>query len=171
MQSRLKKIIQAFGPNVTGYLETMHQEVVGWPGITLSEHAYGGIEFQLGGKEVGHYHSNGWIDIPFSKRVKVYLVRERKARSHPYAPKSGYVNFVLSRGKDLAHALWLLRVSYLYKVVVGRMDELADLDQVEQELITLELSDDLRRIFARPLNRWRMAAPICPDPERSEMVH
>ncbi len=34
----------------------IEEHVLSWPGITMHEHEFGGTEYRLGKREVGHYH-------------------------------------------------------------------------------------------------------------------
>ena len=94
-------------------LKKLEEEVSAWQNISVHPHRFGGLEFQLGDAEVGHVHTNGIVDIPFPRSVRDALLAEGLAEEHRWVPNSGWITFQMRSEKDLSHALWLMRVSYL----------------------------------------------------------
>jgi hypothetical protein len=78
-----------------------------------SPHRFGGMEFRFGDAEVGHVHTNGIVDIPFPRSVRDALLADGLAEEHRWVPNSGWITFQMRSEKDLTHALWLMRLSYL----------------------------------------------------------
>jgi hypothetical protein len=39
-------------------LEKIKKEVLSWPGVTVGQHRFGGIEFLLNKREMGHIHGD-----------------------------------------------------------------------------------------------------------------
>ena len=89
------------------------REVSLWHRISLHPHRFGGEEFRFGEAEIGHLHREGILDIPFPRSIRDALVERGLAAQHHWLPNSGWVTFRVHREKDVAHALWLLRISYL----------------------------------------------------------
>ena len=54
--------------------EAIHQAALSWPGVTAEPHRFGGTEYRLGRRELGHIHGEYLIDIPFPKPVCNELV-------------------------------------------------------------------------------------------------
>jgi len=50
-----------------------------WPGIEAHPHRFGGTEYRIGKREIGHIHGDALVDIPFPKKV-------RDASWQPVAP-------------------------------------------------------------------------------------
>ena len=46
-------------------IETIEKEILNWPYVTAEPHRFGGVEFRLNKREIGHIHSEGLADIPF----------------------------------------------------------------------------------------------------------
>ena len=46
-------------------VEQLHQELLSWPGVTSGTHRFGGIEFWVTGREMGHVHGSSLADLPF----------------------------------------------------------------------------------------------------------
>lgn len=98
---------------MTNCLKKLEEEVSVWPHISVHPHRFGGREFRFRSAEVGHVHVGGIVDIPFPRPVRDALLAEGLAEEHRWAPNSGWVTFRVRSEEDLAHALWLMRVSYL----------------------------------------------------------
>ena len=88
-------------------------EISAWPQITVHSHRFGGTEFRFGDAEVGHVHTGGIVDIPFTRVIRDALLAEGLAEEHRWVPNSGWTTFHMRNEEDLAHAVWLMRLSYL----------------------------------------------------------
>lgn len=88
------------------------REVSGWPGVTLASHRFGGVEFRVGRRELGHLHGNRLADLPFPVRVREQLVAEGKAKPHHILPKSGWVSCHIRDDGDIAPVVALFRLNY-----------------------------------------------------------
>ncbi len=87
-------------------------ELASWEGIEAHPHRFGGTEFRLGGREIGHMHGDSLLDIPFPKRVRDELVAAGRAQPHHILPESGWISFFLRQPEDVAAGIALLRRSY-----------------------------------------------------------
>jgi len=83
-----------------------------WENVTRQPHRFGGIEFRLGRRELGHIHGNHLVDIPFPLHVRNEVIREGKAAEHHLLPESGWVSVYLRKEEDVATAISLLRRSW-----------------------------------------------------------
>jgi hypothetical protein len=92
--------------------QRIEREVLSWPGVTVAPHRFGGVEFRLGRRELGHLHGDRLADLPFPRRVRDELVAAGRARPHHVLPESGWVSFHLDGEDDVDHALELFRMSY-----------------------------------------------------------
>jgi hypothetical protein len=91
---------------------SIRQAVTQWPGITEAPHRFGGIEFQLEGREIGHLHGDRLLDIPFPRKVRDEIVAAGQASPHHILPESGWISFWLKGETDAEAAVALLRRSY-----------------------------------------------------------
>lgn len=82
-----------------------------WPGVTVAPHRFGGVEFLLGTREIGHLHGDRLLDIPFPKRVRDELVSGGLAQPHHVLPQSGWVSFRIETEADVEPAIALLKRS------------------------------------------------------------
>jgi hypothetical protein len=43
--------------------EKVKTELMSWPGVTLQPHRFGGTEFRISGREMGHMHGGRFADL------------------------------------------------------------------------------------------------------------
>jgi hypothetical protein len=87
-------------------------EVSSWEGVTTHPHRFGGVEFRLGKRELGHLHGDRLADIPFPKRVRDELIAADRARAHHVLPESGWISRWIERDEDAEDVVELFRLSY-----------------------------------------------------------
>lgn len=97
---------------VLGGGETIYETVSRWEEIAARPHRFGGTEFRVGHREVGHVHGDSLVDIPFPVGVRDELVGSGSAEPHHVLPQSGWVSVYLRKPGDVARAIELLRRSY-----------------------------------------------------------
>jgi predicted DNA-binding protein (MmcQ/YjbR family) len=83
-----------------------------WTAVSAHPHRFGGTEYRLGQREIGHIHGDLLVDIPFPTRVRDELVSAGLAEPHHVLPDSGWVSVYLREPADLERAISLLRRSY-----------------------------------------------------------
>jgi hypothetical protein len=92
--------------------QRIRREALSWPGVSGHPHRFGGTEFRLGRRELGHIHGDELIDIPLPRRIRDEAVAAGKASPHHVLPDSGWVSVRLRSADDVQHGLELLRLSY-----------------------------------------------------------
>jgi len=92
--------------------ERIVNEVSKWSGVAALPHRFGGTEFRLGRREIGHIHGDYQADIAFPMPVRNKLVAEKKAQPHHILPESGWITFRFREEGDVAHAIELFKLSY-----------------------------------------------------------
>jgi hypothetical protein len=97
---------------ISGAKEKIHAALRGWPGITSQPHRFGGTEYSLGRREIGHVHGDSLVDIPFPKPIRNDLVIDGRAEPHHILPESGWVSIYLQQPTDVDRAIELLRLSF-----------------------------------------------------------
>ena len=98
--------------SVKGAKEKIHAAVTSWPGVTAHPHRFGGTEFRLGKREIGHIHGDSLVDIPFPKKVRDEVVAAGHAEPHHILPESGWISFYLRQPVDIKQAIALLKQSF-----------------------------------------------------------
>ncbi len=90
----------------------IEHEVLSWQGVAAYPHRYGGTEYRLGKREIGHVHGEYLVDIPFPKKIRDEVLAAGRAEPHHVLPGSGWVSFYLREAGDVKRAVDLLRLSY-----------------------------------------------------------
>ena len=83
-----------------------------WEGMETHPHRFGGTEFRIGKREIGHIHGDSLVDIPFPKKVRDEIVAAGEAQPHHILPETGWVSFHLKENGDIERAITLLKRSY-----------------------------------------------------------
>ena len=92
--------------------QAIHTELTAWQGIEAQPHRFGGTEYRLGRREIGHVHGDWLVDIPFPVKVRQEVVAAGLAQPHHILPDSGWVSVFLHQPEDVVKAINLLRRSY-----------------------------------------------------------
>ena len=98
--------------SVMGAQERITQVVTSWEGVSTQPHRFGGLEYGIGSREIGHIHADHLVDIPFPKKVRDEIVAAGRAQPHHILPDTGWVSFYLRKETDVDQAILLLRENY-----------------------------------------------------------
>jgi phage terminase Nu1 subunit (DNA packaging protein) len=104
--------------DIAGRIE---REVGSWDGVTVNSHRYGGVEFRLGRRELGHLHGERWADLRFHQGVRDMLVDTGRAQAHHVLPHTGWVSKQIRDEDDVAAVIELSRLSYERATVASRI--------------------------------------------------
>lgn len=97
---------------IRGAHERVRGAVASWEGVSAGPHRFGGTEFRLGGRELGHMHGDYLVDIPFPRRIRDELVESGRCEPHHVLPHSGWVSYYIREEANVAGAIELLRMAY-----------------------------------------------------------
>lgn len=78
----------------------------------MAPHRFGGVEFKLGRRELGHIHGDSIADLPFPRRVRDELIAEGRARPHHVLPDTGWVTAPIGESDEAENAIELFRLAY-----------------------------------------------------------
>ncbi len=98
--------------SVKGAQASITHTATSWEGVTVQPHRFGGVEYVIGKREIGHIHGDHLVDIPFPKKVRDELVAAGRAEAHHILPETGWVSFYLRQPEDVEKAIALLQQSY-----------------------------------------------------------
>jgi hypothetical protein len=98
--------------SVKGAQERITKTVTAWEGVSVKPHRFGGVEYAIGKREIGHIHGDHLVDIPFPKKVHDEIVAAGRAGPHHVLPDSSWVSFYLRREGDVEYAIELLQESF-----------------------------------------------------------
>jgi hypothetical protein len=130
------------------WIKNLVEAVSAWPGVTCHEHRFGGVEFRIGSREIGHVHWFGIVDIPFTVKIRDALIRAGRAEQHHWVPDSGWTTMrVKKHGQE--NALALLRLSYL-RVQAKSADPVVA-NEALNELESLRLEPDVMNAVGLPV--------------------
>ena len=98
--------------SVSNAQKIITQTLTSWDGVSTAPHRFGGVEYRLGSRELGHIHGDHLVDIPFPSKVRDEIVDAGLAEPHHILPETGWISFYLREENDVQKALVLLRRSY-----------------------------------------------------------
>ncbi len=98
---------------------TVRDAVSAWDKVTEHEHIFGGLEFRVGRRQLGHLHGT-FADLPFTRRVRDELVGAGRARPHHVHPDSGWVSVPMRTDVEAANVIDLFRRNYERAVAARR---------------------------------------------------
>jgi predicted DNA-binding protein (MmcQ/YjbR family) len=98
--------------SVSNAQKIITQTLTSWEGVSTAPHRFGGVEYRLGSRELGHIHGDHLVDIPFPTKVRDEIVNAGLAEPHHILPETGWISFYLREESDVQKVLALLRRSY-----------------------------------------------------------
>jgi hypothetical protein len=105
MSQTTKEMRQSTGEQIAATVRS-------WPGVEAAPHRFGGVEFRLGRRELGHLHGDRIADLPFPRRVRDQLIAEGRAHPHHVLPDSGWITVSIHSPAEAESAVELFRMSY-----------------------------------------------------------
>jgi len=90
----------------------IEHELASWDGVVAAPHRFGGIEFRVGRREIGHLHGSTLADLPFPVFIRKQLVESGRAEPHHVLPKSGWISYRIRGEQDVAAVIELFRLNY-----------------------------------------------------------
>jgi hypothetical protein len=97
---------------VRGASHKIRAAVLSWPDVEAHPHRFGGTEYRIGRREIGHVHGDHLVDIPFPTKVRDEIVASGQAEPHHILPDSGWVSLFLREPSDVDRAIELLKLSF-----------------------------------------------------------
>jgi hypothetical protein len=92
--------------------KTIEQTLLAWPDVSAAPHRFGGIEFRVGRREIGHLHGDKLADLPFPVSIRKELVAAGHAAPHHVLPESGWVSVWIRGPEDVPAVIDLFRLNY-----------------------------------------------------------
>ncbi len=97
---------------VPGAAQKIQHELLSWPQVEAHPHRFGGTEYRIGKRELGHIHGDALVDIPFPTKIRDEVIAADLAEPHHILPETGWVSVYLCEGADVDRALELFRRSF-----------------------------------------------------------
>ena len=93
-------------------IDRISKEIISWPYVTAEPHRFGGIEFRVNNREMGHIHGERVADIAFSMNLRNELVNSGRVKPHHVLPQSGWVSYYINKEDDITAVIELFRLRY-----------------------------------------------------------
>lgn len=117
--ARIARRVSRHGPRAATR-SRIEDDVGQWPGVTVGRHRYGGVEFRLGRRELGHLHGDYLADLPFPVHLRRELVSSARAMPHHILPHSGWVSYPICDPAAADGAVALFRLAYTRALAADR---------------------------------------------------
>ena len=92
--------------------ENIKQEILSWPGVTSNPYQFGGIEFRVNKRDMGHIHGEKLADLPFPIEIRKEIISSGKALPHIIYPESMWVSYIILSEEDTPKIIDLFRLQY-----------------------------------------------------------
>jgi len=83
-----------------------------WDGVEVRPYRFGGVDFRLDHREIGHVHLGDVADLLMPVRLRRDLVAAGRAEPHRTQPHSGWISFRMRSEHDVPAAVELFRLNY-----------------------------------------------------------
>lgn len=118
--------------NITEIEDTVLQ----WSETSVGDGDFGAKAFLYRGREFGHIHDSGELDIAFGKRITAELLQRHLVRKHLYVPRTS-ISYHVSNDEKLFFAIALLRFSYLIHFMNANKNDGVSTSIFESEMAKL----------------------------------
>jgi hypothetical protein len=99
--------------------EIVKLELLSWAGVSVHDHRFGGLEFRVNGREMGHMHGDELADMPFPKDLGKKLLSQGKVSPHHFIPQSGWITYYIDGPADVPGLIELFRMQYERMTSIG----------------------------------------------------
>jgi hypothetical protein len=89
------------------------KEILSWAGVRSNPYRFGGIEFQVNNRDMGHIHGEKLADLPFPMDIRKGLIASGKALPHIIYPESMWVSYIIRSEEDCPKIIELFRLQRL----------------------------------------------------------
>lgn len=93
-------------------LGRISRELLSWANVTSELHRFGGTEFRINKRELGHLHGDRLADLPFTIDVRNKLVESGRASAHHILPQTGWVSYWIKGEEDIPNVNELFMMRY-----------------------------------------------------------
>ena len=98
-------------------LESIKKELSSWPYVTAEPHRFGGIEFRINKREMGHIRGDHLADLPYPMQIRNELINSGRVSPHHVMPQSGWVSYWIKGGeeakeREIAAVIALFKIQY-----------------------------------------------------------
>jgi hypothetical protein len=128
---------------IENLIQSLEDAITKAEGVVAIPHPrFGGRQFEWKGKEIGHIHWNGDLDILFKKDIHDVLIKENIAQEHKWVPNAGWITFPLLSKERFPLALDLLLFSYYQKRRKAEAD-----NSFSAEISALKITGSVKKLI------------------------
>lgn len=117
----------------------IENEILKWDETNIGKGDFGASAFLYRGKEFGHIHKDGTLDIVFGKQLTVELLQQKLVQKHLYVPNAA-ITYSVSNEEKIPFAISLLRFSYLIHFIKANKNDTIAKRIFESEMAKLPVS-------------------------------
>lgn len=132
--------------------------VSAWPDVALTPDRARAVAFQVRGKTFGRLRPSGLLDVAFPETIRTALIARGTVGDQSDVPSTEWIRYRLRDG-EIDRPVFLLRLAYLYRTLVGSRDALG-LDRIADELDDLHVEGPLRDAYDDLLARRRPSVDV-----------
>jgi MFS family permease len=92
--------------------ENIKHEILSWPGVTSNPYQFGGVEFRVNKRDMGHIHGEKLADLPFPIKLRKEIITSGRALPHIIYPESMWVSYIIRSEEDIPKIIDLFRLQY-----------------------------------------------------------
>jgi hypothetical protein len=78
----------------SGARDAIEAQVLKWAHVEKHPHRFGGNEYRIGKRELGHIHGDQLLDIPFPVAVRNEVIAAGRAEKHMFCRKAAGSVFI-----------------------------------------------------------------------------
>lgn len=93
-------------------IKNIKNGILSWPSVTTNPYQYGGIEFRVNKRDMGHIHGEKLADLPFPIEIRKEIIDSGKALPHIIYPESMWVSYIIQSEDDTPKIIDLFRLQY-----------------------------------------------------------
>ena len=124
--------------------------------VEIHKIRYDAVGFFVAGRQLGHIHPGGHVDLPLPQEFGEYLIDNGVVTHHRIHDDHGWFTHKIEKENDIDIARWLIRLNHLLYEIKKR--GLQD-PMVKKEFEALEVCEVGRETLHTCVGRWlRVAA-------------
>lgn len=124
----------------------IENEILKWDETSIGKGDFGAKTFLYQGKEFGHIHKDGTLDIVFGNRLTAELLQQKLVQKHLYVLDAA-ITYIVSNEEKIPFAVSLLRFSYLLHFIKANENDMEAKHLFESEMA--KLPESLSSIYLK----------------------
>jgi Family of unknown function (DUF5519) len=85
--------------------EEIKKQILSWLGVTSNPYQFGGVEFRVNKRDMGHIHGEKLADLPFPIKLRKEIITSGKTLPHTM-----WVSYIIHSEEDIPKIIELFRL-------------------------------------------------------------